>query len=231
MGDHPEIEFLGKTEIFQGVSPETLAEIHAAASRKQLAAGEVLFHQADPAKTFYIIENGRLRVTQTTSDGQQVILRYLGPGEVVGYTTMFGDPHPSTVTVVDPTELLVWNAGAIVAILKKHPAIAVNAMTMIGRRYYDMQVRLRELSTENVERRVAHALTRLSEQAGRRTARGVEIAFPLTRQDLAEMTGTTLHTVSRILSHWEDKQIVESGRRRVVVRKPEALMSIAEQQV
>jgi CRP-like cAMP-binding protein len=84
------------------------------------------------------------------------------------------------------------------------------------------------VATERVERRIAHALLRLVRQAGRRVEAGVEIDFPLSRQDVAEMTGTTLHTVSRTLSAWESQGIVESGRQQVVIRKPHALVAIAE---
>lgn len=78
------------------------------------------------------------------------------------------------------------------------------------------------------ERRVAHALLRLVRQAGRRVEGGVEVDFPLSRQDIAAMTGTTLHTVSRILSGWETRGIVESGRQPVTIRQPHALVAIAE---
>jgi CRP-like cAMP-binding protein len=113
--------------------------------------------------------------------------------------------------------------------MSRHSRIAMNAVTLMGERYQDLQVRLRELATEKVERRIAHTLLRLSQQAGRRTARGIEIAFPLSRQDLAEMTGTTLHTVSRTLSGWEARGLVDSGRRRVIVVKPEALAEVGEE--
>ena len=84
------------------------------------------------------------------------------------------------------------------------------------------------LATERVERRVARALLRLVGQAGTKTEGGVLIDFPLSRQDLAELTGTTLHTVSRILSSWEHKGIIESGRRRIVICQPHGLVTIAE---
>jgi CRP-like cAMP-binding protein len=109
-----------------------------------------------------------------------------------------------------------------------HSTVAMNAAALLGARYHEMQVRLRELSTEKVEQRIAHTLLRLAAQAGRRTARGLEIAFPLSRQDLAEMSGTTLHTVSRTLSGWEEQGIVDCGRRRVIVAKPDVLESISK---
>ena len=82
--------------------------------------------------------------------------------------------------------------------------------------------------TERVERRVARALLRLVHDAGRRAEGGVEIAFPVSRQDIAEMTGTTLYTVSRLLSGWEERGIVRSSRQRIVLTKPRALVAIAE---
>ena len=89
--------------------------------------------------------------------------------------------------------------------------------------------RVVEMSTEQVEQRVAHALVRLARQSGRKVERGVEIDFPISRQDIAQMTGTTLHTVSRILSGWEQAGLIESGRQRIVLREPERIFALAEQ--
>ena len=85
-----------------------------------------------------------------------------------------------------------------------------------------------EMSTQQVEQRVAHALLRIINQSGRKTGEGIEVDFPITRQDIAEMTGTTLHTVSRLLSAWEDEGIVRGGRQKVVVTDPHALVLVAE---
>jgi CRP-like cAMP-binding protein len=89
---------------------------------------------------------------------------------------------------------------------------------------------VRELSTERVEQCIAHALLRLAEQAGKPVGRGIRIDFPISRQDVAEMTGTTLHTVSRTLSAWEEQGIVEGGRQKITIREPDALLAIAEDQ-
>jgi CRP-like cAMP-binding protein len=101
-------------------------------------------------------------------------------------------------------------------------------MRIMGGRSVELQERLKEMQTERVERRIAHTIGRLVVQAGRRTAESIEIDFPITRQDLAEMTGTTLHTVSRTLSEWEAAGIVASRRQKVVILRPHALVAIAE---
>jgi CRP-like cAMP-binding protein len=84
------------------------------------------------------------------------------------------------------------------------------------------------MSTQQVEQRVAHALLRLAKQSGKKLDRGIEIDFPISRQDIAQMTGTTLHTVSRILSGWEQRGLVESGRQRIILRDPHGIVVLAE---
>ena len=116
-------------------------------------------------------------------------------------------PVDATLSIGDPLEL------------------SVTALGTLGSRIQEAHARLREMSTEQVEQRVARAILRLASQAGRRVEQGVEIECPLTRQDIAEMTGTTLHTVSRILSRWEQEGTVASGRQRITIRKPHALVS------
>ncbi len=231
MAEHPDIDILARNELFRGVAVEALREVQAAAFRRRFAAGEAVFQQEDAVTTLYIVVVGRLRATQATLDGQQIIIRYLGPGEVAGYAALTGAAtHPGAVNAVDDTHVIGVPAAVLRDIMTRYAAVAVNAAALIGARYRDLQVRLRELSTERVERRIAHTLLRLAQQAGRRTARGIEIAFPLSRQDLAEMTGTTLHTVSRTLSGWEARGLVGSGRRRVVIAQPDALAEVAEEE-
>jgi CRP-like cAMP-binding protein len=223
-----DLQVLSRADLFRGVGSDVLAEARATSFRKRLAAGEVLFRQGDPVGAFYVVVVGRLRATQTTPDGQQIIIRYVGPGEFVGYVALSGEArHPGSVNAVDDSHLMGWTVPAIRALMAKHSAIAMNALSVIGTRYHEMQVRLREIATEKVEQRIAHAILRLGKQAGRSTSRGIEIAIPLSRQDLAEMTGTTLHTVSRILSAWETAGLVDTGRRRVLIRNPDALETIA----
>lgn len=219
-----DIGLLAATELFRGAPEAALEAALAAAFRRRLEKGEVLLRQEEPAATAYAVIVGRLRVTQTTADGQQIIIRYIGPGEVVGHAALTGaESHAGAVAAIDDTHLFGWPVAAIRRLLEEHPQVAQNALAVLGARYRELQLRLRELATENVERRIANTILRLARQAGRRTAAGIEIAIPVSRQDIAEMCGTTLHTVSRTLSAWEEEGLVESGRRRLTVRSSDAL--------
>jgi CRP-like cAMP-binding protein len=104
----------------------------------------------------------------------------------------------------------------------------VNVMQMMGDRLQEAHARIKELSTEEVEHRVAHTVLRLITQSGKQTDEGVLVDFPITQQELAEASGTTLHSVSRTLSAWESAGLVSVGRRKIVVRDAEALSALAE---
>jgi CRP-like cAMP-binding protein len=172
---------------------------------------------------------GRVKLTQLTPDGQQIVLRLIGPGDAFGGVGAFGDPtYPISAEAVETASALAWNSATMRQLLETQNQIALNALRFVANRYHDLQRRYRQAMTERVERRVARALLRLVHEAGRRVDKGVEIDFPISRQDIAEMTGTTLFTVSRLLSAWEERGIVKSGRQRIVLTKPPALVAIAE---
>ncbi|ODT29432.1 MAG: Crp/Fnr family transcriptional regulator [Kaistia sp. SCN 65-12] len=230
MDGQADLNILAGTEIFRSLPAEAVDEVRRLAVRKRIARKQVLYHQGDAVESFYVVIVGRLRAVQTAPDGTQIALRYLGPGELAGYAALAGiETYPGTVTAVEDTHLFTWSTGTIRQLMGKYAQIAVNAVAVIGARYQETQTRLRELSTESVERRIAHTLTRLARQAGRRTAEGIEICFPLSRQDFAELAGTTLHTVSRTLSAWEKDGIVSSTHRYIVIHRPETLERIREE--
>jgi CRP-like cAMP-binding protein len=111
-----------------------------------------------------------------------------------------------------------------------HPSLATNVMQTMGDRLQEAHARVKELSTEEVEHRVAHTLLRLIAQSGRKTEEGVLIDFPITHQDLAQASGTTFHSVSRVLGAWESAGLVTLGRRKIVIRDVQGLTDVAERQ-
>jgi len=126
---------------------------------------------------------------------------------------------------------LCWDADVIRQAMLASSRLAVNALDLIGARLREAQDRLRELATERVERRIARALLRLAASAtdGGEASAAVTFDFPLSRQDLAEISGTTLYTVSRVLTGWEQAEIVRAGRQSLTLRNPAALAAMVEQ--
>ena len=214
---------------FAGTSGEQLEQVLASARSARYAKDSEIFSQGEEADQFFLLLSGHIRVVQTSQEGQQVVARYINEGELFGIAVAMGlSTYPATAAAAVDCVALSWPNSAWPDLQSRFPSFGAGAYQTIGSRLQDAQARVMEMSTEQVEQRIAHAVLRLVKQSGRKTESGIEIDFPITRQDLAEMTGTTLHTVSRVLSSWEDEGLVRSGRQKVAVTDPHGLMLVAE---
>jgi CRP-like cAMP-binding protein len=220
---------LRDSELFAGLSDAELREVLDAGSIRRLPKGQLAFSQGDDGLTCHMLLHGRVKIIKTRPDGGQSVLRFIGPGELYGaVAAVMGQSFPADALAIVDSLALVWTTPTFRALMKRFPEIGLRCMSCIGFRLMELQTRVGELSADRVERRIARALSRLARQGGRRTPEGIVIDFPVTRQDLAEMSGSTLHTVSRTLSAWDQQGITGSTRRHIVVRKPHALVALAE---
>ena len=225
------ITVLERSSFFGGADRDTLIHAAETANEHPLGKDEQLFHQGEEASQSYLLAWGRVRLDQTTSDGRNVVIRYLGPGDLIGTVAVLRrKPYPATPVAVEDGLTFFWSAGQKAMLIAEHPVLATNAIELTGSRLEELQERLREVATQRVERRIAATLLRQVRHAGRRVEGGVEIPFAISRNDLAEMTATTLHTVSRTLAAWEHEGIV-SGKRGtyLTIAQPHRLVEIAEQ--
>ncbi len=215
--------------LFAGCSPEQIDEILREARSLRFVKNATIFVQDGKADSFFLLLQGRVRAYKLTPAGEQVLIRFIGPGEMFGVAMAIGhDVYPATAAAVLDSVVMAWPTSAWPRLLTCHPGLAVDTMRTLGQRLQETQARVVEMSTEEVERRIAHAVLRLAHQGGRKTEDGILIDFPISRQDIAQMTGTTLHTVSRIMSAWEELGLVSSGRQRVVICDPHRLQLLAE---
>ncbi|MBW9052512.1 Crp/Fnr family transcriptional regulator [Rhizobium mesosinicum] len=215
--------------LFERMTDADLDAMLEHATPRRIVQGDAVFEQGASAKSFFLLLHGRLKVTQVTHDGQQIIVRMVHPGDLFGFAmALRRQDYPGTATAAAESLVLGWPTDMWSRFVEQNPRLAVTAMQTIGERLEEAHTRIREMSTEEVEKRVAHAVLRLSKQAGKAVGTAIKIDFPISRQDIAEMTGTTLHTVSRILSAWEGKGIVVGGRQKLTVTDPQRLLKLAE---
>lgn len=229
---------LSDQPLFAGLSAAQLDEVRQGMASLSLAPGESLFMQGDPAGRFFVLLEGRLKVTQVTEDGQQFIVRIVHPGELCGFAPALGRSHyPGSAEAMVESRLLAWARTRWEPLIGAAPSLAFSAIQAVGRKLDEAHTRLREMSTEEAGRRIANLLLRLlrestdKDSTGRDSGRaGGEIPFPLTRQDIAEMSGNTLHTASRIMAAWESDGILARARRKVIIADVAALEAIAQPQ-
>lgn len=196
---------------------------------RQLEVGAFFFHQGEPGDWMYLIAKGRVKLTQLTPDGTQVILNYFGPGEGLGIIIALSHmAYPLSAEVVERCTCIGWDTQTMHRLMRQYPQLALNGLDMVARRFAQLQERYQELATQRVEQRVARTLLRLVTQFGKQVANGILIDMALTREDLAQMTGTNLYNVSRILSKWEQEGFVSSERKHIVLRQPHKIVLIGE---
>ena len=199
------------------------------AQERQFARRQTIFFEGDPVRQVMLLVSGCVKVTQLGANGNEVILRLNGAGDVLGGVGMCADcDHCSTARTVQPSTALVWESAQFEAVSERFPVLRRNIAHVLERRLNELEVRFREISTEKVGSRLSSQLIRLLTQVGKQTEGHVEIA--LSRRELAQLTGTTLFTVSRLLCQWETRGIVSARREAVLVRNVPALQELSREE-
>lgn len=227
----PELELrlvlISQAPLFRGVAADQQLEVASRARDRHVRRREVVFREGDAANETYLLGTGRLKITQLAANGQEVLIRLIGPGEVCG--GLGADPggvHPYSAEGLETSHVLAWERHVLDDLLDRFPILGRNALRIQSERLRTLEESYRELATERVPPRLAHALLRLVGHIGRPCEGGVKVA--LSREELAQMVGTTLFTVSRLLSAWESRGLVLGRREAVVVRDLGGLADLAE---
>lgn len=223
-------ELVRQSSLFRDVSPEVFTQVLDASVPRSVEEDGFFFMQGDPATHAYVLVEGRVKMIQITPNGQQIVLRIMTPGQTYGGIALLNPQagYPATAQAVENSTALAWDTAQLRELVEKEPSISLNVMGLMHGYISELQERQKALVTDRVEQRIARILLKLAAQSGRKIDEGVLIDLPITRQDIAEMSGTTLFTVSRTLNEWERGGLLEIGRERVVIREPHGLVSIAD---
>lgn len=224
---------LSHIPLLADVPAALLDEIARESRQRALSRNEILFTQGSPAPAAHFVLSGRVRLMQHTTDGQDVAMGVFVPYEPVGLlVAVAGASYPGTCEALDQTTILSVSAACMTRVMSRHPPLMLRVIRMLHDRLTEANDRIRELAAERVERRVARAVLRLANKVGVREKEGdlsrIRIDMPLSRQHLADLSGTTLHTVSRVLSDWQRAGLVDAGREELVILRPHDLVLVAE---
>ncbi|GGD29758.1 Crp/Fnr family transcriptional regulator [Sinisalibacter lacisalsi] len=199
------------------------------ATSRRYDSGVAIFEEGHPAERFYMLLDGYVRVIRITPTGEQVTALHIPAGQLLGIARALGRvTYPATAMTATESIVLSWPTRLWDTFVAEYDGFATETYKTLGHRVGEMNTRIVELATQQVEQRVANALLRLINQTGRKVEGGIEIDFPITRHDLSELTATTLHTVSRLLSGWEKRGLVLSKRKRITVCDPHALVLLGQ---
>jgi CRP/FNR family transcriptional regulator len=206
-------QILRETPSFRRLSAEDRQRVASVARLKTYAKGETIFSEAEPSDCFYSVASGRVKIVKTLPAGKEVILEVLGTGEPIGAVAVYESrPFPASAVALEETGCIVIPRAVFFALLEQHPTLVRGILTGLTLRLIELTNRLAELSVGRVEARFARLFLKLAHDIGRPGEAGTFVALPLSRQDLADMTGTTIESCIRIMSRWGKDEIVRTEK-------------------
>lgn len=212
--------------LFRRLSVDQSTEIAAKAHELGFSPGQSLFCEDDSVRFVFVIIAGHVKITQLSRCGKEVILRVIGPGELVGRAGVeLGATHWSSAQAMEPCQVLTWERHVFESFWDRFPVLPRNAAKILAEDLHLIEERFREIATSRVPQRLANVLLRLF---GGEKGTVHTLPVRLSCEELAQMTGTTLFTVSRLLCDWADRGIIEPESKAVLVRDLSALTKVAE---
>jgi len=221
-------KLLGQSPYLTGLTEDEVNQVQRTFQQQHYDAGDFIQKAGEPAIRLSIVGAGFVKVVRPTMDGQDVLLDILGPGEHFGSLAELGDAsYREDVVALTDCCILYTNADNFHEILQRFPAVALSTLELVAARLRGAQSSIEHLSAYPVDRRVSSTLLHLAAKIGRVHETGFLIDVPLSRQDIADMTGAKVETVSRVLSDFRRRGLIASGRRWIAVIDREGLADIA----
>ena len=218
--------------LFTNIPPADCREIVSAARESEFSRRDTIFLEGDPIRHVTLLTSGCAKVIKLGQSGTEVILRLAGPGDVVELTGLpAAGRHCSMAQALSASTALIWEAGAFQALADRFPALRRNILRVVAQHLEELEDRYREISTEKVATRLSRQLLRLFNQLGRRVNGNGTLKINLSREEFAQLTGTTLFTVSRLLSEWKERGVLTAGREKVYVHNIQALREFVENSI
>jgi CRP/FNR family transcriptional regulator len=219
---------LRSTPVFRRLAPEDRLRIAGAATVRHYARGDVIFEQGMPSDAFYTIAAGRVKIYKMLPTGKDLIFEVFGPGDPLGAVATYdGRPFPASAAALEDTTCVVIPRPAFFAMLEQHPSLVRGLMLGLTLRLVELTNRLAELTGGRIEGRFARLFLKLSTEMGKPERGGTFIPLALSRQELADMTGTTIETCIRIMSRWGKQDLLRTDKDGFVVIDRKALETIA----
>ncbi|HEX7787052.1 MAG TPA: Crp/Fnr family transcriptional regulator [Methylomirabilota bacterium] len=222
------LALLRSMTVFAGLPAREIESLAALAIAESHRARASIFTEGDAARWLYVVKSGHVKIVRQSRAGKDVVLDLLGPGEIFGGVAVIERrPYPASAVASEASVVLKIPAEPMIAVAERYPAFIREMALMIGRRLRDAHDSVKALAVDPVEARLAATLLRLAGREGVPAGRGVRLPYHLTRQSLADMSGTTVETAIRILGRWSRAGLLDEDDG-LVVLDPDGLRERAE---
>ena len=216
-----------KVTLFNTLSAQEEKEVSHYLSTDTFGKKESIFSEGDPSDWFYIVKKGKVKITKLSQEGKELILEVISPLEFFGgIAVVRGFPYPANAVAMEDTEVLKISRKDLLSLMDRFPGLMYCMAMNIGDRIKGSHETLKNIALEKVEARIASLLIKLADKAGEKVPEGVMISMKLTKQDIAEMVGTTVETSIRTMSKLTKAGIVSAKAGNIVIRDLDKLKSL-----
>ncbi len=216
-----------KVSIFNTLSDRDSREISPYLLTARFRKKETIFSEGDPSEWFYIVSDGKVKITKLSQEGKEIILEIISPMEFFGgIAVVRGFPYPANAVAMEDTEVIKISRKNLLSVLDRFPSLMYCMATNIGDRIKGSHEMMKSIALEKVEARIAALLIKLSDKTGEKTAEGVAINIKLTKQDIAEMVGTTVETSIRTMSKLSKAGLITYRGGKIIIRDLNRLRSL-----
>lgn len=207
--------------LFESLSPDELNLVVNRASLRHLPKGAFLFRQEEPASEMFLLESGRARLHEITPEGRELLIRFIRPGEVFGDKGAIpGSQYRASALSDTPVRIWAWTTAAMLTLIKELPRLATNLFKIVTQYSHYSRERYLLLATASAEDRIHWAVAELARGFGSPRANATAIVGQAVQQDIADLSVTTIYTVSRVLKTYEQKGILTKKRGRILLFHP-----------
>ncbi len=214
------VDTLNKSEIFSKLKDEELKSMSGLFEVLEFNNNETVFHEGDPSDKFYILASGNVKIMKHSLTGKDIILEIMSPGDAFGGVAVLDNkPYPASAQAMEPSSVIKISRQNLFLIMEEYPILKLELVKYFSDKLRDAHEMLKNIATERVERRIASLLLKLSEKVGVDDNGYLKIDFPLTRQEISEMVGTTVETCIRTMSKFQKQGLVKSSGGRIMIKE------------
>jgi CRP-like cAMP-binding protein len=224
------LKIIGRLPFFRHLSPAAIIEINRLFEDRDIAVEQAIYIEGDPGENLYLVASGKVKLMRMALSGREVLLDILHGGEYFGNLAISsGQCYTETAVAQTDCCILQISAQNFEQVLNRYPNVTMKVLKAVGQRLEEFQEIIKQLSVYTIEQRIAATLIRVAKKLGEQKQTGMLIQIPFSRQDLAAMTGTTVETVSRVMSRFSGEGLLSTGRKWVVLNDLQRLEQIAKE--
>jgi CRP/FNR family transcriptional regulator len=213
------IETLKKSETFLNLTTGELKEVSGFFKIHELKNNDYVFMEGDPSDWLYIVAKGEVKIVKHTVAGKDIILEIMSPGDIFGGVAVLDRrPFPASAQAMEATNVIGISRNNLLKIMEEYPILKLEIVKYFSDKLRDSHEMLKNIATERVEKRIASLLLKLSEKTGVSEGDYIKIDFPLTRQEISEMVGTTVETCIRTMSKFQKQNMVKTSGNRILIK-------------